>query len=45
MRIPFNKLVSFIIYQSQKLHIDESHSLHHALNTLDYAKQIYNAGL
>jgi hypothetical protein len=43
MRIPFNKLVSFILYQSQKLHIDESHSLHHALNTLDYAKQIYNA--
>lgn len=43
MRIPFNNLVSFILYQSKKLHIDESHSLHHALNTLDYAKQIYNA--
>ena len=43
MRIPINKIVNFILYQSQKLHIDESHSLHHALNTLDYAKKIYNA--
>ena len=43
MRIPFNNIVKFIILQSNKLKIDESHSLHHALNTLDYTKQIFNA--
>ena len=45
MRIPFNNIISFILCQSNKLKIDESHSLHHALNTLDFAKQIYNAEL
>lgn len=45
MRIPFNNIINFILCQSNKFNIDESHSLHHALNTLDFAKQIYNAEL
>lgn len=43
MRIPFDNIVRFILHQSNKFHIDESHSLNHALNTLNYSKQIYNA--
>ena len=41
MRIPINSIISFILTQTSKYNIDESHSLNHALNVLDYSKKIY----
>tara|TARA_Y100000389_G_scaffold203531_2_gene252212 strand:- start:193 stop:825 length:633 start_codon:yes stop_codon:yes gene_type:complete len=42
MRIPINNIVQFILLQCKKQNIDESHSLGHALNVLDYSKKLYN---
>lgn len=42
MRIPINNIVSFILLQSSKYNIDESHSLNHALSVLNYSKYIFN---
>lgn len=37
-----NSIISFIMTQTAKYNIDESHSLNHALNVLDYSKKIYD---
>lgn len=42
MRIPFNNIISFVLLQCNKMNIDESHSLNHALDVLNVSKQIYN---
>ncbi len=41
MRIPINNIINFIILQSNKYNIDESHSLNHALSVLNYSNKIY----
>lgn len=45
MRIPINNIITFILRQCKDYKIDESHSLSHALNVLDYSTKIYNAEL
>lgn len=42
MRIPFNNIINFVLLQCNKMNIDESHSLNHALDVLNVSKQIYN---
>jgi HD superfamily phosphodiesterase len=42
MRIPLNNIVQFVLSQCNKYNIDETHALNHALNVLNYSKQIYN---
>lgn len=41
MRIPINNIINFIVLQSNKYNIDESHSLNHALSVLNYSNKIY----
>jgi HD superfamily phosphodiesterase len=42
MKIPINQIVQFIISQSDKHNIDETHSLNHALDVLNFSKKIYD---
>lgn len=42
MRIPINNIINFVLMQTKKYNIDESHSLNHALSVLNYSKYIYN---
>lgn len=42
MRIPINNIINFVLLQSNKYNIDESHSLNHALSVLSFSKNIYN---
>ena len=42
MRIPFNNIINFVLLQCNKMNIDESHSLNHALDVLNVSNQIYN---
>ena len=42
MRLPINNIIKFVLAQSMKYNIDESHSLNHALTVLSNSKKIYD---
>lgn len=40
MKIPINNIINFVLSQTIKHNVDESHSLNHALDVLDYSNKI-----
>jgi HD superfamily phosphodiesterase len=45
MRLLTSKLINYVLITTNKLGIDESHGLMHSMNTLNYAKKIYESEL
>uniref|UniRef100_A0A6C0KTP4 HD domain-containing protein n=1 Tax=viral metagenome TaxID=1070528 RepID=A0A6C0KTP4_9ZZZZ len=45
MRLFISKLFNYVLLTSKNLGIDESHGIMHSMNTLQYAKKIYNSEL